>query len=77
MAIIKLLLSSFNKGVETVSRVSSVISSMNSIIKDRLGDVGKYGDITEIDLPSILDNVNYADIYPSENKDKEPTLNNC
>ncbi len=77
MAIIKLLLSALNKGVETVSRVSSVISSMNSIIKDRLEAESKYGDITEIDLPSILDNVDYADIYPSENKDKEPTLNNC
>jgi hypothetical protein len=77
MAIIKLLLGWFNKGLETVGRLSSILSSMVSKLKNRYGSNADYGDITEIDLPSILDEVNYADIYPSDIKDKEPVNNNC
>ena len=77
MAIIKLLLSWFNKGVETIGRLSSILSSMTSKFKNKYGSNAEYGDITEIDLPSILDEVNYADIYPSDAKDKEPVNNNC
>ena len=79
MAIIKLLLSWFNKGVEVVSRLSSILSSILSRFKDseKLGSAYEYGDITEIDLPSIIDNFTYADIYPSDIKDKEPVNNNC
>jgi hypothetical protein len=79
MAIIRLLLSWFGKGVETAGRLNSVISSLISKFKDSdlLGSAYGYGDITEIDLPSILDDVNYADIYPSDIKDNEPVNNNC
>lgn len=73
MAIIKLLLSWFNKGVEVVSRLSSILSSILSRNKHRY----EYGDITEIDLPSILDEFTYADIYPNDTKDNEPINNNC
>jgi hypothetical protein len=71
------LLSWYNKGVETVGRLNSILSSMISKIKNEYGSNAEYGDITEIDLPSILDDVNYADIYPSDLKDKEPVNNNC
>ena len=74
MAVIRLLLSYYNKGAETVSRLNSVLSSIANKIRDYHGE---YGDITEIDLPSILDNVDYADIYPTDKKDKEPIINNC
>jgi len=77
MAIIKLLLSWFNKGVEVVTRVSSILSSVLSKFKKRLGSNSEYGDITEIDLPSVLDDFTYADIYPSDVKDKEPVNNDC
>ena len=77
MAIIKLLLSYFNKGVEVVSRLSSILSSILSKFKNKLGNNSEYGDITEIDLPSILDDFNYADIYPIDKKDNEPINNNC
>ena len=77
MAIIKLLLSWFNKGVEVVSRLSSILSSILSKFKKKLGNNSEYGDITEIDLPSILDDFTYADIYPIDNKDNEPVNNNC
>lgn len=72
MAIIRLLLSWFNKGVEVTSRLNSVLSSMLSKFKKK-----GYGDLTEIDLPSILDDFTYADIYPIDTKDKEPVNNNC
>lgn len=77
MAIIKLLLSWFNKGVEITSRLDSTLSSVLSKFKDKLGNNSEYGDITEIDLPSILDNFYYADIYPNDKKDNEPINNNC
>lgn len=79
MAIIKLLLSWFNKGVEVVSRLSSILSPILSKFKDsgKLGSAYEYGDITEVDLPSIIDNFTYADIYPSDKKDNEPVNINC
>jgi hypothetical protein len=77
MAIIKLLLSWFNKGVEVVTRVSSILSSVLSKFKKHLGSNSEYGDITEIDLPSVLDDFTYADIYPNDVKDKEPVNNDC
>lgn len=70
MAIIKLLTAYFNKGVEVVTRASSILSAILSRFKK------KHNKDTEIDLPSILDDINYADIYPTE-KDNEPKLNDC
>jgi len=62
-------MSYFNKGVETVNRLDSVLSTLESKFKEFNG--------SDLDLPSVLDEVNYADIYPSDNKDKEPIINKC
>lgn len=70
MAIIKLLLRWFNKGVQRVSRLNSIINSMAS-------RYNKNGENSEIDLASIINDITYADIYPDDIKDKEPIINNC
>ena len=72
MAIMRLLLAWFNKGVEVVTRLSAILLAL---FRKR-----KYGsdmDLTEVDLPSVLDEFTYADIYPSDIKDKQPINNNC
>ena len=74
MAIMRLLLAWFNKGVEVVMRLSSILSALFSRNKYR---TGSNMDNTEIDLPTILDNFTYADIYPNDIKDKQPINNNC
>ena len=74
MAIIKLLLAWFNKGVQTVTRLNAILNAILSKFKKRRGDSE---DDTEIDLPSVLDDVTYADIYPSDIKDNEPIINSC
>lgn len=71
IAIIKLLLSWFNKGVEVISRLSSILSALLSKFKANV-EGG-----SEIDLPSVLDDVTYADIFPSDEKDAEPYNSNC
>jgi hypothetical protein len=73
MAIIKLLLADFNMGVITVSRLSSILSSMLSKYRKK----SKSGDYTKIDLPSVLDDITYADIYPTDEKETEPIINDC
>lgn len=71
MAIIRLLLGWFNKGLITATRLSSVLSSMMSKFKtDNYGD-GNY------EIPSIIDDINYADIYLNDIKEQEPLINNC
>ena len=71
MAIIRLLLSWYNKGLITAMRLSAILSALFSKRKD-------YDfDNTDIDLPSVLDDVNYADIFASDIKDKEPIINKC
>ena len=79
MAIIKLLLAWFNKGVEVVSRLNATISSMLSKFKDSdgLGNNYEYGDITGADLPSILNTFTYGETNPIDEKDKEPINKNC
>ena len=69
IAIIKLLLADFNMGVITVSRLSSILSSMLSKFRKKNN--------TKIDLPSVLDDVTYADIYPTDEKETEPIINDC
>lgn len=73
MSIIRLLLSWFNKGVETVGRLSSILSSIAS----RFGNDYDFSNMTDTDLVTILDDVFYADIYSTDIKDKEPINNNC
>ena len=71
MAIIRLLLGWFNKGLITATRLSSILSSMMSKFKtDNYGD-GNY------EIPSIIDDINYADIYLNDIKEQEPLINNC
>ena len=71
MAIIRLLIGWFNKGLITATRLSSVLSSMMSKFKtDNYGD-GNY------EIPSIIDDINYADIYLNDIKEQEPLINNC
>lgn len=72
MAIMRLLLAWFNKGVEVVTRLSAILSALFRKRKH-----GSDMDMTEIDLPSVLDEFTYADIYPSDIKDKQPINNNC
>ena len=73
MAIIRLLLSWYNKGVMTANRLNAVLNSMLSKFKnDNYGSNGE-----DYDIPTILDNVNYADIYETEKSEKEPIINNC
>lgn len=71
IAIIKLLLSWFNKGVEVISRLSSILSALLSKFKASV-EGG-----SEIDLPSVLDDITYADIFPSDEKDAEPYNTSC
>ena len=73
MAIMKLLLADFNMGVVTISRINSILSSMLSKYRKK----SKSGDYTKIDLPSVLDDVTYADIYKSDEKENEPIINDC
>jgi len=77
MAIIRLLLSWFNKGVDTVGRASSILSSVASRFNDKYGNNYDFSNMTDTDLATILDDVFYADIYPSDNKDNAPINNNC
>ena len=70
MAIIKLLLRWFNKGVQTVSRLNSIINSIASRYNSN-------AESSDIDLASIINKITYADIYPDDVKDKEPIINNC
>jgi hypothetical protein len=74
MAIIKLLLNWYNKGVITLSRLNAILASILSKFK-RNG----YGDDGEsYEVASILDDVNYADIFKNDiNQEKEPIINNC
>ena len=74
MAIIKLLLGYYNKGVATIGSLSSILSSL----ADRFNTINSK-DIANgnVDLATILDDVTYADIYPTDRKDNEPILNRC
>jgi len=71
MAVIRLLMAWFNKGVITLSRLNAILSSILSKFKD-----GNYDD-ENFEIPSILDNVNYADIYKTDVNIDTPIINNC
>ena len=76
MAIIRLLTSYMNKGIATVSRLSSILNSSLGRFINSGGNRNISG--VDIDLPSIIDDVNYADIYPSDsNQNNEPIIKNC
>lgn len=72
MAIIRLLLGWHNMGTEVVTRLNAVLSSILSKVKGDNYDGESY------EIPSILDDVNYADIFEYDtNTEKAPIINNC
>lgn len=73
MAIIRLLLAWFNAGIITLSRLNAILSAILS--KFKRGNYDEDGE--DYDIPSILDNINYADILKSDIKEAEPIINNC
>lgn len=71
MAVIRLLMAWFNKGVITLGRLNAILSSILSKFKD-----GNY-EGEDYETPSILDTVNYADIYKTDVREEAPIINNC
>jgi hypothetical protein len=71
MAIMKLLMAYVGKGIQVAGRLSAVYDMLNSRLKD-----WDYGD-DNFEIPTVLDNVFYADIYDMGKKDKAPLINNC
>jgi acyl CoA:acetate/3-ketoacid CoA transferase len=71
MAVIRLLMAWFNKGVITLGRLNAILSSILSKFKD-----GNY-EGEDYEVPSILDTVNYADIYKTDVSEEAPIINNC
>lgn len=65
------LLLKFNQGKQYVNRLNSVLQGLLSKFGDLNNGKGK-----DYDLPTILDNVDYADIIKLGNGDK-PANNNC
>ena len=70
-AIIRLLMNYVNKGISTAGRLNAIINALNSRFKNV-----DYSDFN-FELPTILDDVYYADILESKKKDKTPIINNC
>ena len=70
IGLIKSLLALFKGMSRTISRINSILSSMSSAFKNANGNY---------DLPTVLDNVNYADIIESaiENNNNDTPINNC
>ena len=68
--LIKSLLALFKGISRTISRINSILSSMSSAFNNANGNY---------DLPTVLDNVNYADIIESaiENNNNDTPINNC
>ena len=69
------LLAVLRKGKEYSNRLNSVLQALLS----KYGEKNK-GKGTDYDLPTVLDNVDYADIIGSsttENNTDKPVSNNC
>ena len=74
LALLKLLLGWFAKGVQYVNGGMALASFFKKYFKEKFGSNGD-GDI---ELPSILDDVTYADIYADEiNTGETPIFSNC
>lgn len=71
MAIMKLLMAYVGKGIQVAGRLSAIYDMLNSRLKN-----WDYGD-DNFEIPTVLDNVFYADIYDMGKKDKAPIINNC
>ena len=71
MAIMRLLMAYANKGLSVTGRLNSIYDALNSRLKDN-----DYWD-ENFEIPTVLDDIFYADIYDTGNKDKAPLINNC
>ena len=71
MAVMELLMAWVGKGVSVVNRLSAIYDMLNSRLKS-----GDYAD-DNFEIPTVLDDILYADIYDTKNKDKAPLINNC
>ena len=69
MDLIRLLMRWYNLGLTKANRLNSVLSSFISLFRKRHG--------TNVDLPSVLDDITYADIYGGDAKDMEPIIGKC
>jgi len=74
LALMRLLYGWFNIGIMTTTRLSSVISSLINKFKKKNK---KHFENLDIDLPTVLDNVDYADIYDSIVSDNVPKISDC
>ena len=70
-AIIRLLMAYVNKGMSIAGRLSSIYDALYSRFKNK-----DYWD-ENFEIPTVLDDIFYADIYDTGNKDKAPLINNC
>ena len=74
LALLKLLLGWFAKGVQYVNGGMALSSFFKKYFKSKFGSNGD----SDIELPSILDDVTYADIYADEiNAGETPIFSNC
>ena len=85
LQIIKLLLSWFNKGMQVANGLGSALSSMLSSFKSRFGDSfdgiddvnSAYSGLANMDLPTVLDDIQYADIDLNDISESTPIIENC
>ena len=73
MALIRLLFSWFNSGKSTANNLSGILKALFK----RLRKKKKYNTETEIDLPTVLDEITYADIFDTDGTVDAPIINNC
>lgn len=70
-AIMRLLMAWASKGLSVAGRLNSLYDMLNSRFKN-----GDYGN-DNYEIPTVLDDIFYADIYDTGKKDKAPIINNC
>lgn len=69
MSLIKLLINYYGHGVITTARLSSILSSLFSKVKKSSKN--------NIDLPSVLDDITYADIIDTNPPEAQPIIGKC
>ena len=80
LAVLRLYLAWFNKGVSTANRLSAVLSALFSKFKRggyNINGITNADGSLNIDLPTVLDDVNYADIYTTELSEMTPIIKDC
>lgn len=85
LQIIKLLLAWFNKGMQVANGLGSALSSILSSFKSRFGDSfdgiddvnSAYSGLANMDLPTVLDDIQYADIDLNDISESTPIIENC